>query len=143
MKIEDLPLPSRIIKLLLLEECLFKITYAEELLEIDDKTLLKVPRLHKDGIELLRKVLDLVFKKEKPKQVNETAIIIEMRSLFFEYMASIRREMNELRTITCEQYRLLQSIQLEKSPDGVLRRINDKVPGFAIAMHDLYKKLEE
>lgn len=55
----------------------------------------------------------------------------------------IQHEMHEMRTIMLEQYRIIQDIQLEKSPDGLLRKINEKLPGFSTTMYDLYKKLDQ
>ena len=52
-------------------------------------------------------------------------------------------EIQDMRTIILEQYRLLQCIHLEKSPDGVIKKIESKIPGFSSIIYDLYQKLEQ
>ena len=66
-----------------------------------------------------------------------------MEKLAVSKLGILAEEVQGMRTIMLEQYRLLQSIQLEKSPDGLLRKINEKVPGFSATVYDLYHKLEQ
>jgi hypothetical protein len=129
----------------------------EKLLEADSGELLRVPGIGKESLNMIGKALKRFRKLVNPEQqmlqdIGSKLMAVErkvnmlsemMEKLAVSKLGILAEEVQGMRTIMLEQYRLLQSIQLEKSPDGLLRKINEKVPGFSATVYDLYHKLEQ
>jgi hypothetical protein len=149
----DLGLPTRINNILLVEG----IDSVEKLIDLDDLDLIRIANLGKKSREKIARHLNS-FKKtnelpiidalksinEKINSMEKTIIMLSdfLDKILGNPMTNLSHEVNNLRTVVLEQYRLLQDIQIEKSPDGILKKINEKIPGFSSTMYDVYQKLE-
>lgn len=138
MIIDMLPLSGKIITTLKINA---KIYYIDDLIKKSDAQLLLIPKIGKNNLKLIRKSLDL-FEKSESIIIEKERYLSDLQLLIHTELIPFKQEINELRTILCEQYRLLQSIQLEKRPEGIVNNINEKLPGFSGIIYDLYKKIE-
>jgi DNA repair protein RadC len=145
--IRDLPLSDEIIYILKFRG---KILVLPQLLEATEAELLSIHGIGKQQLKYIKKAIywyrksnEIKLEKDDLLAVLRNTIINEIKDLVQFPMNNINHEINEFRTILCEQYRLIQNIEIEKSPEGIIRRINEKIPGFSSTIFDIYKKLNE
>jgi|HubBroStandDraft_2_1064218.scaffolds.fasta_scaffold00250_16 DNA repair protein RadC len=139
MRIDELPISDEVIKILIRKGKIFDV---EELLKKSNKELLGIHGIGKSQLKYIKKALYWFIKSSEIK-LQKDRLLSEMQAMFKEFSIPLKHEINELRTILLEQYRLIQSIQIEKQPEGIMKIINEKIPGFSSTMYDIYKKLEE
>ncbi len=148
--IRNLGLNKRVMHNLLAE----KIFTIKQLMGLSENDILKIPNIARKGLQNIKDTLEKIQNNE-PRMLQDIGsklmsverkvnMLIELMEKLVEGKLTVMsQEMNGLRTVMLEQYRLIQAIQLEKSPEGLLRKINEKVPGFSSTIYDLYEKLEQ
>lgn len=77
------------------------------------------------------------------KELLVPAIRDALQEMKKEIHLELFREINELRTIVLEQSRILEGMQSIDRDNGILNKINDKIPGFATAIYAMHKELEQ
>lgn len=112
----------------------------EDLLKHDISKLHHIPGI---GKKSMIKILDFIknYKKEKEDKSQKLLYIREIDNKIYEKLIQLENRVHDINTIILEQHRIIQALQLEKSPDGLLRQLNDKIPGIYSLIYDLYKKL--
>ncbi len=139
MEIADLSLSDEIVRLL---KYYGKMTTVEELVRCSDQHLLDVRGIGKKQLKYIRKALDFAKHSESMSFTKEN-FVLEIQKMIKDPFVIVKHELNELRTVLLELYRIVESMKLEKSPDGIVRMVNEKIPGFSAMIYDIYKKIED
>lgn len=113
----------------------------KELRGIGKKSLIKIEG--KIERHMLRKLFgkkNLNLKDELAQILNDFIPIL-VKNVQNEFL-SLNSQINEMRTLLLEQQRIIEGIQHYKEPEGALKQIDKKIPGFSQIVYELYKNLD-
>lgn len=113
------------------------------LLEASRKELSFIPGIGKISLIDIEDALLPIRKKSIEFDLSDflSKIEIIVRDITYIQFNKIELEINNFRTIFLELYRLVETIQLESRPEGIVNKINETIPGFSKTIYDLYEKL--
>jgi hypothetical protein len=113
-----------------------------DLITCTDKELLQIKGIGKITVKTIRKAIELYKKAYIHK--DDQVLYTELFNRFIaEPITTISHDIQNINTIILELYRIIQSMQFEQKPDGILKYIDEKVPGFNAIIYDLYQSIKK